>query len=508
MVTKPRVLLVNYFSKPIEAMAAAAKTCYSARGLIEFDDIKSSQKKYDDALRILKSIFEAGHHTVIQHLHFQFSITDVSRQFVWSFLHSHPFYNSEQVSQRYVEVREDNIFIPPIKDDLLTIYKECVNFQLNTYHKLIEMLYNIVSSEYYHRFPKRSKIEKYKKDIKRKAQEIARYVLPIGTLTYLYHTISAITLIRYYKLMNQFDTSYEQKLVVEEMVKEVIKLDSNLEIFFKEDYPQEETLEYSLPNNDTKFKDEFDLELGNMSSKLVSWDPNAEQIIYDAIREVLGLTKDRIKLEDAISLVVDPVKNRYLASTVELLTVSKLTRVLYNSHYVFKKRLSHCADSQQQRHRTIPASRPSLVLHNYDEPDYIVPVLIKADDKVLKFYTQAMDKIWDYYNKFLKLGGSKEFALYLLPNALTIRYTDSTDFLNLLHKLKLRLCYNAQEEIWRASLEEALQVQKVHPNLGKYLLAPCFYRMKAKVSPFCPEGSRYCGIPMWKYTLEQYKRLI
>ncbi len=30
----------------------------------------------------------------------------MSRQFVWSFLHSHPFYNSEQSSQRFVRLDE------------------------------------------------------------------------------------------------------------------------------------------------------------------------------------------------------------------------------------------------------------------------------------------------------------------------------------------------------------------------------------------------------------------
>lgn len=516
MATKPTVQLVNYFSNPIETMASAARTCYSSKGLIEIEHIKSSEKSYTGALKILQSIFQAGHHTVIQHIHFQFSLTNVSRQFVWSFLHSHPFYNSEQVSQRYVEVKRDNVFIPPIKDRLLTIYNECINFQMDAYYKLMEMLDYTVSKEYYSRFPKRANTEKYKKDIKKKAQEIARYVLPLGTLTYLYHTISAITLIRYYKLMNQLDTSYEQRLVVEEMVRQTIALDKNMEIFFKEQYELEETLEYKYINTDSiykikdeRFKEEFDKKFnGMMYSQLISYDTNAEQIIYEAVREVLGLTKGQIGFEEAINLVVDPTKNKYLASTVELLTISKLNRVLYNTHYIFKKRLSHCADSQEQRHRTTPASRPSMVLLDHSEPDYVTPILVKADAKVLKFYTEAMNKVWDYYNDFLREGGSKEFALYLLPNAVTIRYTESADLLNLLHKLKSRLCYNAQEEIWHASLEEALQIQKVHPNLGKYLLAPCFYRMKAGVSPFCPEGDRYCGIPIWKYALEEYKRLI
>ncbi len=504
-ITKPEVKLVNYFTAPIETMAASARTCYSSKGLVEIDEIKYSQKKYENALKILKSIFQAGHHTVIQHIHFQFSIDKVSRQFVWSFLHSHPFYNSEQVSQRYVEVRRENVFIPPLKNNLLDIYFNCINFQISAYYKLIDMLSPVVADEYYRRFPQRIHYEKYKKDIKKKAQEIARYVLPLGTLTYLYHTISAITLIRYYKMMNQLDTSYEQKVVVEEMVKDVIAMDKNMEMFFKEKYELEETLEYmnsKFEVQDSKFKDEFDGLMDGCYSKLVSWDPNAEKIIYDAIREVLGLSKSAISLEDAIDLVVDPERNKYLASTVEVSTISKLNRVLFNTHYIFKKRMSHCADSQNQRHRMTPASRPALTLIDNCKPDYIIPKLIKNDKTILKFYEDVMERVWGFYNLFLSYGGTKEFALYLLPNALTIRYTESADALNLIHKLKSRLCYNAQEEIWQASLEEALQIQKVHPHLGKYLLAPCFYRMKAGVTPFCPEGERYCGVAVWKYALE------
>ncbi|MFN7181986.1 MAG: FAD-dependent thymidylate synthase [Planctomycetota bacterium] len=509
--TLARIRLVNYFTAPIEAMAAAARTCYSSKGAVEIEEIKSSDKKYENALKILKTIFQAGHHTVIQHIHFQFLIENVSRQFVWSFLHSHPFYNSEQVSQRYVEVKRENVFIPPVDEALLTIYLECVNFQIDAYRKLIDMLTDLVADEYYKRFPRRKNNSKYNRDIKRKAQEIARYVLPLGTLTYLYHTISAITLIRYYRMMSQLDTGYEQKAVVEEMVRQVISLDRNMEIFFKESYRLEETVEYPFMNfniDKKEFKEEFDKDMDNLSSKLVCWNENAEQIIYDAVREVLGLSRRAISLEEAIDLIMNPVKNRYLASAVEVLTLSKLSRVLYNSHYVFKKRMSHCADSQDQRHRMTPASRPALTLIDYSEPDYIIPSLIQHDEKALKFYKEVMDRIWNYYNMFLKRGGSREFALYILPNSLVIRYTESADALNLLHKLKSRLCYNAQEEIWRASLEEAVQIQKVHPNLGRYLLAPCFYRMKAGITPFCPEGERYCGMPVWKYSLGEYKRLV
>src|SRR5262249_29271767 len=95
----PRVRLVHAFERPFENVVATARTCYSSKGIIT-EDQASARPDRRDALA--RSIYGAGHHTTFQHAHFQFAIENVSRQFLWTFLHSHPFYNSEQVSQRYV----------------------------------------------------------------------------------------------------------------------------------------------------------------------------------------------------------------------------------------------------------------------------------------------------------------------------------------------------------------------------------------------------------------------
>ena len=55
-------------------------------------------------------------------------------------------------------------------------------------------------------------------------------------------------------------------------------------------------------------------------------------------------------------------------------------------------------------------------------------------------------------------GVADEFALYLLPNAVAVRFTESASLIDLRHKHAMRLCYNAQEEIWKASRDEAEQV--------------------------------------------------
>src|SRR5450755_104155 len=94
----PRVTLRNYFAHPFDSAIAAARTCYAPR-LIGPEEITDKQR-----VMIGAATYFGGHHTVFQHAHFEFGLENISRHFVWSFLHAHPFYNSEQQSQRYVRM--------------------------------------------------------------------------------------------------------------------------------------------------------------------------------------------------------------------------------------------------------------------------------------------------------------------------------------------------------------------------------------------------------------------
>src|SRR2546428_9039496 len=102
----PRVTLRNAFAHPFDSAIAAARTCYAPR-LIGPEEITDKQR-----VNIGAATFHSGHHTVYQHAHFEFGLENISRQFVWSFLHAHPFYNSEQQSQRYVRLDRPQAYIP------------------------------------------------------------------------------------------------------------------------------------------------------------------------------------------------------------------------------------------------------------------------------------------------------------------------------------------------------------------------------------------------------------
>jgi thymidylate synthase ThyX len=179
---------------------------------------------------------------------------------------------------------------------------------------------------------------------------------------------------------------------------------------------------------------------------------------------------------------------------------------MFHPSYTFRKKLSHTADSQDQRHRMTPGSRPALTAYLSEEPDYVVPMLVPEVPAASGLYRETMEETWEAINALRARGVAGEHAAYLLPNAVAIRFTESADLLNLHHKFAMRLCYNAQEEIWRASLDEALQIREINPRIGPWLLPPCTLRHLAAVRPVCPEGERFCGVTVWRQDATAYSR--
>lgn len=518
----PRVRLVNAFARPYENALATARTCYSGKGIVSVADVSGDAEpdagkraamaeRRDDLAR---SIYQAGHHTTLQHAHFQFALENVSRHFIWSFLHAHPYYNSEQVSQRYVEVKAGAVAVPALGGAALATYQAAVERQMAEYRLLIEKLTPPAAAAYFKLFPARRSNPKYLRDVKKKAQEVARYVLPVATTAHMYHTVSGLTLLRYWRVAQSIEVGPETLWVVGRMVEEMLKVDPLFQNILEEPLALEETPEWAAAQaavpqlKPSRFRAEFDAELAGRVSALVDWKVNNEPVLAQSVREVLGLGRDQMADADALRLVLDPSRNGLLGETMNVSTLSKLSRCLFHPAYTFRKKLSHTADSQDQRHRMTPASRPLTALHLDGEPDYVTPGLIETDPECQALYRASMERSWQAFRDLRALGVSADDAAYVLPNALAVRFTESADLLNLHHKLKARLCYNSQEEIWRASRDEALQIANVNPTIGRYLLPPCGLRAMARVSPICPEGERYCGVPVWRLPVEKYQRVI
>ena len=497
----PRVTLRNYFAHPYDSAIAAARTCYSPH-LIAPEEITEKQR-----LTIGAATFYGGHHTVYQHAHFEFGLENVSRQFVWSFLHAHPFYNSEQQSQRYVRLDRAQAYVPPSGQGFgaaeRAIYERAVVRAWDSYRELTALLRadaRAILSDIWHlssmSHPKRA--QKVERQAEKRAIEVARYVLPVAAFTTMVHTLSGVVLHRLWRMQAASDTPTEARQVMSEMVARVREVDA--QFFDRFDNAAMDELpewKHAPPQADgDSFARDFDARLDGCTSKLVDFSPRAPRVVAEAYRAVVGLTEAACPDEEALDRLLNPTRNPYRLETLNIGVHAPMMRALQHANFTFAKKISHTADSQDQRHRMVPGSRPLLVFTDTREPDYITPMLIAGNAQARGAYERAMAEAWAAKNELLERGVPPESALYLLPNAKAIRLVESGSLLHLLHKWTMRTCFNAQEEIYQASIEEVAQLRASLPELARYLGPPCFLRANI-TAPICTEGSHFCGVKVW-----------
>jgi thymidylate synthase ThyX len=523
----PLVTLRNAFAHPFDSAIAAARTCYATR-LIGPEEITDKQR-----VNIGSATFYSGHHTVYQHAHFEFGLENVSRQFVWSFLHAHPFYNSEQQSQRYVRLNRAHAYVPAeslfFNESSRAIYERSIARSWNYYRELSALLAGDareILSDIWHVGPMShvNRVQKIERSAEKRSIEIARYVLPLAAFTTMVHTVSGIVLHRLWRMCSASDTPTEAREVIGQMVALARDVDPQFFVRFGTE-PLEELPEWAnrsavareedcspvaeeegLPaqshgsgttvSTGEGFAREFDAKLNGRTSRLIDYSPNAPRVASEAYRAVLGQTESQCSDAEAIDRLLNPARNLYRLETLNVGVHAPAMRALQHANYTFAKKISHTADSQDQRHRMVPGSRPLLTLSDTRDPDYITPMLLDNNPRAKEIYERAMHDAWLAKNELLDRGVPVEIALYVLPNAKAIRLVESGSLLHLLHKWTMRTCFNAQEEIYRASMDELEQLREVHPQFARYIGPPCYVRAGI-TTPICTEGSHFCGVKVW-----------
>ena len=316
------------------------------------------------------------------------------------------------------------------------------------------------------------------------------------------HTVSGIVLHRLHRMMRTGDAPAETRAVVEAMVGLVREMDpAFFERIGQGPLAEGEVVEARLPRLEADGDAEaarLDAQLGERVSLLVDYMARAEETTAEAVRAVLGASPERPRRRRGARAAPRP---RPSTATGSRRCSSRCTRrsgrAMHHAAYTFLKKLSHTADSQDQRHRMVPASRPLMTLTDTRRPDYVTPPLVAANPEALAAYQEAMDRAWAAKNRLLEMGVPLEQALYLLPNAKALRFHESGSLLYLAHKWVMRTCFNAQEEIYRASMDELEQVRAVHPRLARHMGPPCVLR-HGRITPTCTEGEHFCGVPVWR----------
>ena len=451
-----KALKSNY--KPTDIAVGSARSCYFGGHIITPEDAA----KWDKKEMLLNSIFKAGHHTTLMHYHFTFLIEGMSRLLIWRLLHSHPFYNSEQVSQRYAKMKPENFTFPKNADkEKWQKYYEKMFFY---YEELIEKL-----------IPEIEKVlPKFKKkEAKKRAQEFARYLLPVGMNAHLYHTINVITALRYINAVKVIpEAKDEAKEFIELIKKEMLNIDKSLAPLIE--FAENE--EVVFPNIDMeKIKKQKNVKENVEIFDIVEYDFELN-VNYAGV-----LRTSNIYLDEAI-----------LGG--------------FNSYI----KLSLSADAQNQRHRRSPALRPKL--EDIYKRDYYIPPIISSkfqapnSKKIEKLYKEAVGISYDFFEEQKEILGFSE-AAYALLNAHNIEIIEHNDFQEFAHKAQMRLCFNAQEEIFNIVYSQVKKL-KEKTKLADNFVPPCTLRFKENIKPICPEGERFCGVKVWKLNFDEYERLI
>ncbi len=162
-----RVELLAHTKDADAICAAAGRSCYSKRSSADLMDMKDPEKT-------LGKIVGMGHHSVIEHAVFTFSVEGVSRALTHQLVR-HRIASFSQQSQRYVPLKEATYVVPETikKDpDALRRYEDLMTQIWDAYSELSEKI----------------------------PAEDARYVLPNGCTTNITITMNARELLHFFSL--------------------------------------------------------------------------------------------------------------------------------------------------------------------------------------------------------------------------------------------------------------------------------------------------------------------
>jgi len=499
-------LRIVKIEKPTQIAVASAMSCASSVIILP-QEVKNTSL----ALELLSS----GHTTTLEHYYVTLAITGVSRHLIWSLLHAHPHYNSEQVSQRYVPMSAENVYVPKSLErfpDKRAFFVQHVERCFADYLQLVESLTPLMAELYYHRHAQRKNDKRFAHAPERLALETARYVIPTAMTAHLYHTVNLLTLLRYRAIAADPECGEEATFFIETVWDELLKLDPGLRPLANKvaiGCSRLADLDVYSHERADSFVETFDRVLMGTRrySHLTDWMPHSNVMIeLLGGTTIAGFDKQNHPDETVAELLLSPKRREPDGLNVD--PISKAGMLGRQIVYQFAKRISLTSDSQNQRHRATPGARPLLLNQVGSLSTYEVPGPIRRiGGAIERRYRTSVEESIRAVNEFAQWHDENpNLALYLLPNAFQVRFNETADLTGLRHKCRMRLCLNAQEEIWNSTKEEAEQVAQIHPEIGRYLVPPCVSRFQAGIKPTCPEGKRFCGVQVYRRNLNEIER--
>ena len=298
---------------------------------------------------------------------------------------------------------------------------------------------------------------------------MARYLLPVGMSAYLYHTVNIITLLRYIAVAPYMPEAREEAMEFARLIEEqLLEIDDALKPLIDH-----------AKASQSKFP-EFDV---------------------DAL-------KTRINADDNVK-VYDVTGDADFDDSMNYADVLRSSQMMFDSGILggFSTyiEMSFSADAQNQRHRKSPGVRPAIK-ENFSQR-YYTPPIIANNPKAKALYDKSHERMYSFFKEQSEVLGFGE-AIYALYNSQKIDLIERNDFTSFHHKAQMRLCYNAQQEIFDVVYKQVQQLHAMGVKGSEKFLPPCTIRAQHGIRPICPEGDRYCGVKVWKLDFSDYERTI
>jgi thymidylate synthase (FAD) len=186
-----KVILLSYTKDAERLSAAAARSCYSkkpaSRIIEEMDEERAG--------KAISEITGMGHHSVIEHASYTFSIEGVSRAMTHQLVR-HRIASFSQQSQRYVSLKDPSFVIPPTIDSDPELKRE--------FEELMEGIWSA-----------------YRQMADKVPVEDARYLLPNACTTNITVTMNARELWHFFELRCCNRAQWELRSVADEMLRQV-----------------------------------------------------------------------------------------------------------------------------------------------------------------------------------------------------------------------------------------------------------------------------------------------
>jgi thymidylate synthase (FAD) len=188
-----KVRLLSYTKDAVELCAAAAQSCYSEKPAGEL----LKEMKGKRPAKVLENIVGMGHHSVIEHATYTYSVEGVSRALTHQLVR-HRIASYSQQSQRYVSLDRAEYVIPPSIRGNAGTERE--------FRQLMDRVWEVY---------------RYLSD--KVEVEDARYVLPNACSTNITITMNARELLHFFSLRCCNRAQWEIRAVADEMLK-IVKI--------------------------------------------------------------------------------------------------------------------------------------------------------------------------------------------------------------------------------------------------------------------------------------------